>query len=538
MSRSQKECCDTVLGLNSSLQRSGRPRNRGSSASLKSSTMKVHQFLDHYGVTENPYAQEDASSDHIFAEHCLSGTYHSAWDKIYGNPQAPATSVVFGEQGSGKTALRLQIVGNLRQYNLEHPDARAFIVQYEDFNPFLDSFRERLSGRRRKPERAMQSWKLWDHMDAILTLATTRLAETIRHGGNDPQDESHAIPQVSLDALSRAQRRDILLLATFYDHNRDTSPLRRFSQLKRKLRYSTIRSLWDRAVGLAVTVLVVAAVWSLSETPFSTLTSMWILGLVMLGWLPYLWRQLKMLWAAWRANRQIRVVDLPRSMIRKRLMKFESSEINGQPLPTRPRGDDRYELIGKLQSVLKTLGFTSLAVLVDRVDEPHLINGSAERMRDLIWPLFDNKFLKHPGIAFKLLLPSALASYLHRQEKEFYERSRLDKQNLIPSLSWTGQGLYDVANDRLRACAKLAEQRPCIRDLFEDSVTEQQLITTFDRLRAPRHLFKFLYRLLVDHCAKYTEDSPEWKIQRDTLVSSLAVFMKDLESYDQKLGPG
>jgi hypothetical protein len=207
-------------------------------------------------------------------------------------------------------------------------------------------------------------------------------------------------------------------------------------------------------------------------------------------------------------------------------------------MPTRARGDDRYELIRKLQAVLKTLGFTSIVVLMDRVDEPHLVNGNAERIRDLLWPMFDNKFLKHPGIAFKLLLPASVAKFLTSQEKEFYDRSRLDKQNLVRSLNWTGQGLYDVANDRVRACAKLASSPPSLQDFFDPRITRNELITTFDRLRAPRHLFKFLYRLLVDHCSKYTEDEPQWKIQPETLHATLAVFQRELEAYDQKQGTG
>src|SRR5262245_1586961 len=147
--------------------------------------MKVHQLLDHHGITENPFAQEDALSDRVFLEHCLAATHHSGWDKIFGDPEAPATSVVFGDQGSGKTALRLQMREELRKYNREHPDARVFIIEYDDFNPFLDCFRERLNGRRRKPEKALQNWRLWDHIDAILTLATTRLANAIRNDGRD-----------------------------------------------------------------------------------------------------------------------------------------------------------------------------------------------------------------------------------------------------------------------------------------------------------------------------------------------------------------
>ena len=104
--------------------------------------MKVHQLLLHHGIKENPFGQEDAQSDQVFKRHCLEGTYHPAWDKIFGSPEEPATAVVFGEKGSGKTALRLQIVDQIARYNRAHPDARVLVVEYDDFNPFLDCFRD------------------------------------------------------------------------------------------------------------------------------------------------------------------------------------------------------------------------------------------------------------------------------------------------------------------------------------------------------------------------------------------------------------
>ena len=109
--------------------------------------MKVTQFLDHYGISENPFSQEDAQSDRIFQEYLLKGTRHAAWDKVLGNPGTPSTAVVFGEQGSGKTAMRLQLVNEIREHNKANPNGRVFIVEYDDFNPFLDSFRERPSWR-------------------------------------------------------------------------------------------------------------------------------------------------------------------------------------------------------------------------------------------------------------------------------------------------------------------------------------------------------------------------------------------------------
>ena len=89
-------------------------------------------------------------------------------------------------------------------------------------------------------------------------------------------------------------------------------------------------------------------------------------------------------------------------------MHFAANDISGQPLPNKRRTDDRYELLTKLQGVLKTLGYGGIVVLVDRVDEPHLINGKAEPMKALVWTLLDNKFLKHSGLGIKLLLPIEL----------------------------------------------------------------------------------------------------------------------------------
>ena len=90
--------------------------------------MKIQQFLEHHGVASNPFADEDAQTDLVFKGACIRTVFHPTWDKIYGDPTEPATSVVFGEKGSGKTALGLQIVRCLADYNADHPDRQVFVV--------------------------------------------------------------------------------------------------------------------------------------------------------------------------------------------------------------------------------------------------------------------------------------------------------------------------------------------------------------------------------------------------------------------------
>ncbi|MBS0261042.1 MAG: hypothetical protein JSS02_03725 [Planctomycetes bacterium] len=495
--------------------------------------MKVQQLLAHHGIKENPFGQEDAQSDQVFKRHCLEGTHHPAWDKIFGSPEEPSTAVVFGEKGAGKTALRLQIVDQIDRYNREHPDRRVLVIEYDDFNPFLDCFRDRLFGRQRRPERALASWRLWDHMDAILTLGVSRLTDGVLGAANGGFD---GFEQSQLDSLTRLQRRDLLLLAAFYDRSLAMARKQRWNTLRRKLKFKSWTTEWDRALGIAVVLAVVGVLAYYNK--LSSLIEMWQPWVIILaGWLPWLYRHGRLFWKALNVRRQVRVAEHHPNLLRQLLSRIPQKDLLDQPVPNKDRSDDRYELLNKFQSVLKSLGYAGIVVLVDRVDEPHLINGSAERMRDLLWPMFDNKFLKHPGIGFKLLLPVEVSYHLAREDKEFFERSRLDKQNLIRSLQWSGESLYDVANDRLRACAD-ANSEVTFRNLFDESVSEAELIATIERLRVPRHLFKFIYRLLVDHCNRYTDNNPRWTISRETLQSTLAVYMRDLQEFDRGQGTG
>ena len=197
-----------------------------------------------------------------------------------------------------------------------------------------------------------------------------------------------------------------------------------------------------------------------------------------------------------RVCRNLKVLQRDHGQLRQLLMQFSDKELNEQPLPASQRSDDRYALLEKLQLLLRSLGFPGMIVIVDRVDEPDLVNGQPERMKQLVWPLLDNKLLKHENFGIKLLLPSELQYYVDRETREFHERARLDKQNVVASFDWTGEALYDLLASRMRACAT-PQSTPSPRELFEPEVTEQRLITALQSLHTPRNLFRFLYRLIT-----------------------------------------
>jgi hypothetical protein len=228
-------------------------------------------------------------------------------------------------------------------------------------------------------------------------------------------------------------------------------------------------------------------------------------------------------------RRHLRIGKREISSLRKVLLQLPPKELASQPLPRYDRTDDRYELLQKFQLLIGQLGFAGVIVLVDRVDEPHLTGGKSDLMRRFVWPLLDNKLLKHPGLGFKLMLPQELYRDTERESREFHERARLDKQNVIPSFAWTGESLYDLVQARMRACApEGTEVEP--KQLFADSVSYQRLLDVFQSLRVPRHLFRFLYRVLVEHCNRHTNADAEYKISAETFEAVLAVYSRDMEA--------
>ncbi|HZN34732.1 MAG TPA: hypothetical protein VFB80_12980 [Pirellulaceae bacterium] len=478
--------------------------------------MKVQQFLDHHGIARNPFAEEDAQTDPVFKEHCIESTYHPTWDKVYGDPSEPATSIIFGEKGSGKTAMRLQLARHLEHYNERHPGKRLFVIHYDDFNPFLDRFRDRLSKRNRKPERVLAQFKLWDHMDAVLSLAVTGLVDRVLEVKQPSQAVVCQISASDVDSLDQNQARDLLILAACYDQSTAETFKGRWHRLRRRLRFQSWKSYWQLALGWGLTALLV------------------LLVLIIVAYGGQAWRNF---WLARGVLGRMRVGIRETNPLRQVLMQFLPAELSGQPLPNKDSTDDRYELLMKLQGLLLSLGHSGLIVLVDRLDEPHLVNGSAELMKALLWPMLDNKFLKHPGLGLKLMLPIELTRFIEREDRDFYQRARLDKQNMIPSFEWTGEALYDVATARLKACAKPGA-KPALADLFDSALTHQRMIEAFRMLRVPRRLFKFLYHLIASHCNAHTDQNPTWQISTTLFESTLALSLRDQDAFDRGVGAG
>ncbi|MCH8839997.1 MAG: hypothetical protein IH831_04845 [Planctomycetes bacterium] len=497
--------------------------------------MKLHDLLAHHGMTANPFADEDAQTDPVFQGRCRTSTFHPNWDKVYGDPSAPATSIVFGEKGAGKTAMRMQIATQVEEHNRSREDGRLFVIEYDDFNPFLDRFADRLSNRkRRNPAKVLSEWKMWDHMDAILSLGVTCVVDRLLGARQPSGSPANELPANAAKRLDRFQKRDLLLLASCYDNSLTEAFQSRWYRLRRKLSYYPWQSWGIRGIGILTKAAVLGVIAYTKN--YDWLFTVWPWLIIALGWAPWMAQVWRWWMQAYGVSRNLRCVHRDVYPLRQVFMQFSGREINSQPLPNKRRTDDRYELLYKFQGLLEALGFSGIIVLVDRVDEPHLMNGSLENMRGLVWSMLDNKFLKQPGLGLKLLLPIELSEFVQQENRDFFQRARLDKQNMIPSLEWTGQSLYDLANARMAACSD-DEHSPQLSDLFDDNVSDTRLVDAFATLRVPRHLFKFLYRLLVVHCQAHISNQPSWKVDVGTFEAQLALYRRDQQATEQGLIP-
>jgi hypothetical protein len=525
--------------------------------------MNLSAFFEHWKIVENPFKGEEARLDPVFlkveggaapagaapgtAAVASSGvgktTHHSDFEKIAGDFAKPATAIVFGEKGSGKTAIRLQLTDRVALFNEQNPAARCLLVSYDDLNPVLDRFNERV-GSERKPNinETLAKIRLTDHIDAILCVVVPRLVDSVLKERPDqtPLDLGPE-PRKALRACEPGVRHDLLALQAVYDRPERAEELTR--KLRRVLRLSLPTSyfVWTILAYLGWTLPVGLAAWvwwhdqlKLEFTPGNVL--LWtILSSAALYLLVLAKRsgfdRLNAIRLGHRVRKQVRISPRSDVSFGRSLRQLDPSLVDSSVLPMTPSDETRYALLERLRRVLKIFSYASLVVVIDRIDEPTLISGDPERMRSVVWPMLNNKFLQAPGLGVKMLLPMELRHALFRESAAFFQEARLDKQNMIERLAWTGPMLYDLCSARLQACRAPGAGSLALLDLFAEDVTKQDLVDALDQMQQPRDAFKMLYQCFTEHCSNVTQDQAQWRIPRlilDTVRKAQVERVKQL----------
>jgi len=481
--------------------------------------MKIETFLKHWRLRENPFVAEEARDDDIYLDIMREGVAHPEFEKIFGRPDRPSTSVVFGEKGSGKTALRLLMEQRLREYNQEHPDDKTWIVRYDEWNHMVDRTVGEQGGAD-DPEN-FRRIRLEDHIDKIISMVVTEIVDAASRSSSSKVARDL---MKTLRKLPRQHRLDLAYLTILYDQPSLSTRTERWRKLSRILKVNQfitpVQAMYVFGAGAMFTFLTFYAMIGMGFAhPYLFVpAALGPLVTLLSGWFG-MGQFFKNMRRKKKIEEEIKVVDHPSSLLFRQLGTVKSAELDSLPLPTRGDKDCRYELLGRLQRLIRGLGFVSMTVLVDRVDEPSLVNGDARKMRNLMWPLFTHKILQQDGLGIKMLLPIELGYELRREDADFFMGARLDKGNLIERLEWTGVNLFDICNHRVEAVCESAEgEEPTrLKDLFDEQVSVQDLVDALDQMKQPRDAFKFLYEIIIQHCKGSTDADPEFYIPKLTL---------------------
>jgi hypothetical protein len=480
--------------------------------------MDIQRFFNHWNLAENPFQAEEARNDAVYERTLSEAVTHPDFQKVFGNPANPSTAIVFGEKGSGKTAMRLMMERKYEEYNEQHAEDKVWVVRYDDLNPILDRLARHM--KTEDPETVLASYRLADHQDAILSLATTRLLDTIL---TNNRSEAIQARRKTLRQMGRQQRIDLATLAILYDQPRQAQTRGRWKRLKKMLKAGTP---WNRATHGVTTLLfaalgiIAAGFRQFQEEPAWYWQVAALAGgagfLFFGGW--WVFQAARNGLRAMRVRRDIRTVTHSNAETAEKIWDLPESAVKIQPIPARNDNDSRFELTHRLLRVFEEIGFGSLIVLIDRIDEPVMINSDSERMKLFIWPTLNNKFLQQEQFGVKMLLPIELGQRLAGESSEFKRQARLDKQNLINPLKWTGATLYDLCTARFRSCQKKEGSRiEHLKELFQDDVSDEDLIEALDQMHQPRDAFKFIYAVIQQHCQNTPGDTGEYKIPRSTL---------------------
>ena len=498
--------------------------------------MNLAHFFEHWRIAENPFRGEEARHDSVFARMGLGGgsaasgeagpseraavSTHSDFEKILGDLSRPATSIVFGEKGSGKTAIRLQIAQRIAEHNSANPKRRVLLIAYDDLNAVLDRFAARTGGA--DPAETLRKLRLVDHIDAVLSRAVPGIVDAVL-GSRQREGDAAVEAAGARKLLDAAAKRDLLLLQAIYDRP-DEGDIRT-GQLRRALRVPPVLGRIAWACGAIIAWLAAGGIAGASMLHPQLNTGLWqksLLiasavfggGALVMSLKVFAWDRMMTARLAHRVNRQLRVLSRGDRSLARSLAQLDPLLLSQGTLPATDSDEQRYAMLDRLRRVIACVGYTGIVVVLDRIDEPTLISGNAERMQAVIWPLLNNKFLQQSGIGMKLLLPVELRHALLRESSAFYQEARLDKQNLVERLSWTGAMLYDLCDARLKACLQPGAPRISLLDLFAEDVTRQDLVDALDQMHQPRDAFKFLYSCLNEHCSNVTREEEQWRVPR------------------------
>jgi hypothetical protein len=173
----------------------------------------------------------------------------------------------------------------------------------------------------------------------------------------------------------------------------------------------------------------------------------------------------------------------------------------------------------ELAQLTQAVGFSSVYVLIDGVDELAATRAVPETTLDLLRPLLDAPgILQESGFAFKFFLPESVEALLRR-----HDVGRLDRIPLY-TLRWTDSELHDMLSRRLVSYSLLSDTNQIVavqalRDLCASGFDVDSAFIAAAQT-SPRRLLDLGRQLIEQHCR--AADDAEQLIAEETVRRVLA----------------
>ena len=247
-----------------------------------------------------------------------------------------------------------------------------------------------------------KAFRLVDHMDAVLALSVERVVSALcKEGPDRPVADLGDEPVKSVRKLPVSLRQDLMTLGALYD--RADVDGTRASRLRRVLKLAPPRgSLLWQALEWGGWLPAALVGFGASASPGETVQQVLMLlaAVLLVAYLGVLVKRLlvdRLLMRSLAGKVRDSMSALPRTResIAASLRWLDPGQRRGPMVPWHEVSDEAlYASLDALRRVLARFGYTGVLVLIDRVDEPALVNGDPDKMRELMWPLFNSKFLQ------------------------------------------------------------------------------------------------------------------------------------------------
>ncbi|MBM4109889.1 MAG: hypothetical protein FJ254_00840 [Phycisphaerae bacterium] len=450
--------------------------------------MERAAWLRSFGLGRDPFDARDARHDEVLALEPL-GMLHVHFAVVHGATEVPHSCLIEGVPGSGRTALCMQLVAEDEHDALHRPGLGRRVVPIDRFAEVARGVEERRGG----------SITACEAIDLVLHRVVPEIVDEVLGIANDGTRPRMPVTDAAaaIESAGPAVCRDLLVLQALYDRD-EGAPSRTMLLRDRFALSGGVLAESSRSWGLVLlgsSVVIGIVLVALGERRDAALLRAlpsvapewaqalpWIgLGLLLSASLGLLGR-----WAVAglysrsrvrRAMRSIVVTDRDAEDLSTCLNEWRPVDL--RRVPRRGAIAPRLELLDRLERIVRLLGWRSIAVVVDGVDDDAIT-------RRAIKALLDERIVQRSGTSVVLAAPPSAVVDLR------VPCSRV-------TLDWPVPALRRLIQSRMDRCADRPAAAPSFDALFEPAISRAEIDGWLAHWATPKAALAAMHRLIAAH---------------------------------------